>query len=158
MSHARAVLSLVVAVVALLAGAASASEQRPTLSELEGQVMCPSCHTPLDQSESPAADRIRAFIRARIRAGDTRSEIKERLAREFGPAILAAPPRKGFDLLAWWLPVVGVAGGGIALAVLAWRWSAARGEAGVPAVSASADGLPPELERRVDEELARFEA
>jgi hypothetical protein len=28
---------------------------------------------------------------------------------QFGPAILAAPPRKGFDLIAWWLPIAGLA-------------------------------------------------
>src|SRR6266540_6372762 len=91
-----------------LAPAALASERHPTLSELEGEVMCPVCNTTLDQSSSPEASRIEAFISRRIAAGDTKSEIKDRLVAEFGPQILAATPKEGFDLLAWLLPIGGV--------------------------------------------------
>jgi cytochrome c-type biogenesis protein CcmH len=148
---------LLVAVVAALALAtpAFASERHPTLSELEGQVMCPTCHMTLDQSNSAIANRIRQFIVARIAAGDTRSQIKDALVAQFGIQVLAAPPRKGFDLLAWWLPFAGLA---LALAVVsaaAWRWARTR-EPGGPGPPAAR--LEPELERRLDEELARYEA
>ena len=96
---------------------------RPTLAELEGEVMCPVCNTTLDQSNSPIARRIKAFISQRIAAGDSKHEIKDRLVADYGPQILAAPPKKGFDLLAWLLPIVGVLGGALVLAALAWRWS-----------------------------------
>ena len=71
-----------------LAAPAFASEAHPTLAELEGEVMCPICHTTLDQSSSAAAQRIKAFIVRRIRAGDTKSEIENRLVDDFGPSIL----------------------------------------------------------------------
>ena len=51
---------------------------------------------------------MKAFIRARIAAGDTKSEIKAQLVDQFGPAVLAVPPRKGFDLVAWLLPLAGL--------------------------------------------------
>ena len=126
--------------------------KRPTLADLEGEVMCPVCNTTLDQSSSPAARQIEAFISARIAAGDSKSEIKDKLVAEYGPQILAAPPKKGFNLLAWLLPIVLLLGGGIVLGVLAWRWSHTR-EPGPPAPTS----LSPALERRVDEELARFD-
>jgi cytochrome c-type biogenesis protein CcmH len=135
-----------------LVPAALASERHPTLSELEGEVMCPICNTTLNQSSSPAARQIEAFISQRIAAGDTRTEIKDRLVAEYGPQILAAPPKKGFDLLAWLLPIGGVLAGAAILGLLAWRWSSAR----EPAPDSSAR-LDPALERRVDEELARFD-
>lgn len=149
----------VLAAALWLAASAAASEGRPTLSELESEVICPTCKTSLDQSRSPIADRMRGFIRTRIAAGDTKGEIKEKLVEQFGPAVLAAPPRRGFNLLAWVLPLVGALGGAAVLAVLAWRWS--RGRAAVEEASAgTANGraLEPELERRLDEELARFDA
>ena len=151
------VLSVALALAALLPSAALASERRPTLGELEREVMCPVCDTTLDQSDSPAARQVRVIIVQRIRAGDTKSEIKSHLVREFGPAILAAPPRRGFDLLAWWLPLAGLALGAAALGVLVWRWS--RAPVG-PVLAVGADGgtLLPDLEKRVDEELRRFEA
>ena len=124
---------------------------RPTLADLEGEVMCPVCNTTLDQSSSPEARRIEALISARIAAGDSKSEIKDVLVGEYGPSILAAPPKKGFNLLAWLLPFVALFGGGLVLGLLAWRWSHTR-EPGPPAAQ-----LSPALERRVDEELARYD-
>jgi cytochrome c-type biogenesis protein CcmH len=146
--------ALAVAVVALaLAAPALASEQHPTLSELEGQVMCPTCHTTIDQSNSAIANRIRQFIVSRIAAGDTRSQIKQRLVDQFGPAVLAAPPRKGFDLLAWWLPFAGLAAAVAVVSAAAWRWARVR----EPVAPGPPTRLDPELEQRLDEELARFE-
>jgi len=149
-------LALVFAVALLMTPAALGSdtrmtENRPTLADLEGEVMCPVCNTTLDQSSSPVARRIKAFISRRIAAGDSKDQIKDRLVADWGPEILAAPPKKGFDLLAWLLPIGGLLIGAAAVGLLAWRWSRAR-EPG-PA----AGRLDPALERRVDEELARFD-
>ncbi len=124
---------------------------RPTLADLEGEIMCPVCDTTLDQSSSPAARQIEALISARIAAGDSKQEIKDLLVAQYGPKILAAPPKKGFDLLAWLLPIALLLGGAIVLGALAWRWSHTR-EPGPPTAP-----LSPALERRVDEELARFD-
>ena len=115
---------LVAVVLALaLAPAALASEEHPTQAELEGELVCPTCHTTLDQSNAPVALRMKSFLRQRIAAGDTKSEIKAQLVAQFGKGVLAAPERKGFDLLAWVLPVVGLLAGGAVLSVLLWRWT-----------------------------------
>jgi len=148
------VKTLLAAVLVLaLAGPALASDRHPTLGELEGEVMCPTCKTPLDQSSAPIADRIRQFITARIAAGDTKSEIKAKLVAQFGPAVLAEPSKHGFNLLAWVLPLVGIGLAAAALAFLAWRWTRARD----PAAAVAGAPLDPDLDRRVDEELARFD-
>jgi cytochrome c-type biogenesis protein CcmH len=149
-----------VAVAALLLAApALASEQHPTLAELEGQLMCPICEgETLAQSDSPAAQRIKAEIQERIAAGDSRSEIKQRLVSEWGKRILAAPPRHGFDLIAWLLPLVGVLGGAAILGILAWGWTRAREPEPAPQRwSQNGHPLGPDEERRLDEELARFD-
>ena len=101
-------LVLLVLAALILVPVARASEQHPTLAELEGEVMCPVCDTTLDQSSSPAAQQIKRVIANRIAAGDTKSQIKDKLVAEYGNAILAAPPHEGFGLVAWWLPVVGI--------------------------------------------------
>jgi cytochrome c-type biogenesis protein CcmH len=105
------------AVVALaVAGPAYASEERPTLSELEAEVMCPTCNTLLETSDAPVAERMRVFIRSRISAGDTKSEIKDRLVSQFGEAVLASPRRRGLGLLAWLAPAAALVVGGLVLA------------------------------------------
>jgi cytochrome c-type biogenesis protein CcmH len=153
----RRALLAAVALGLLGAGAAAGSEARPTLAELEREVICPTCHTTLALSNAPIAERMRAFIRERIAVGDTKSEIKAQLVDQFGEAVLAAPPKRGFNLLAWLLPLAGIGLAAIAVALAARRWSRAR----IPAPAhPSANGraaLDPELERRLDEELARFD-
>jgi cytochrome c-type biogenesis protein CcmH len=140
-----------------LAAPVVASERHPSLAELETELICPTCHTTLDQSSSAIADRMRTFIRLRIAAGDTKSEIKAKLVSQFGPAVLASPPKKGFDLVVWLLPLAGVFAGAVVLAVLARRWSRTRrpeSDSGPP----GRDAIEPDVERRLDEELARFDA
>lgn len=135
-----------VAVLALAAPAAGA----PNPSDLEAELVCPTCKTTLDQSDSPVARRMKQVIRERIAAGATEEQIKAELVEQFGRGVLAEPPREGVDLLAWLLPLGGLALGAAAVGVLAWRWSR------VPE-SAADEPLDPELDRRIDDELARFE-
>jgi cytochrome c-type biogenesis protein CcmH len=139
-----ALLALAVATPAL------ASEERPTAAELESELVCPVCESTLDTSNAPVARAMKAYIRERIAAGDTKSEIKAQLVDQFGPAVLAVPPREGFDWIAWLLPLAGLAVGAVVVGALAWRWSHLREAAAV-------EPLDPELEARVDEELERFD-
>src|SRR5262249_58668063 len=85
-----------------------ASEQHPTLNELENEVMCPVCNTTLAESNSDAAKAIEREIQDKIRAGWTKSRIKDFLVQQYGESILAAPPKHGFNLLAWVLPLAGI--------------------------------------------------
>ncbi len=144
-------LALAFLVALALAAPALASEQRPTAAELEAELVCPTCKTTLDQSSAPVAMRMKQIVRERIAAGDTKSEIKAAFVAQFGPAVLATPGRKGLDLLAWLLPLLGLGIAAVVVALLVWRWSRRREEGDGPAP------LDPELERRVDAELARYE-
>jgi cytochrome c-type biogenesis protein CcmH len=145
----RWIAVLVAALVAV--PVAGAREKHQTLSELERDVMCPVCGTTLDQSNSPAAEQIKRLIARRIAAGDTRTQIENTLVAEYGDAILAAPRKKGFGLLAWWLPIAGIVTAAVVVGVGAWRWSRAH-EPELPD-----PGIDRALERRLDDELARFD-
>jgi cytochrome c-type biogenesis protein CcmH len=146
--------ALVAAVLALALAAPVSAASGPSLAKLESEVMCPVCKTTLDQSDSPAAARIKQLIVGWIREGKSEQQIKAILVANYGQSILASPPRKGFDLLVWLLPLVGAVAGAGVLGVLAVRWS--RGRDREPAPQAAA--LSPELERRLDDELARLDA
>jgi cytochrome c-type biogenesis protein CcmH len=147
----RAALAALVAVIALVGGATTALAA-PSPSDLEAELVCPTCKTTLDQSDSPIARRMKTYIRERVAAGATAQQIKDELVAEFGPGVLAEPPKRGFDLLAWLLPLGLLACGAFAVGLAAWMWSRRR-----PGDDVEAAPLDPELERRVDEELARFE-
>jgi cytochrome c-type biogenesis protein CcmH len=139
-------------VLAVLCPALAAADGPPNAADLESELVCPTCKTTLDQSDSPVAQRMKAFLRTRIAAGDSEQEIKDALVDQFGEGVLARPPRGGFGALAWALPLVALGVGAIAVALLVRTWSRRR------VVEADDAPLDPRLERLVDEELARFDA
>lgn len=114
--------------------------------------MCPVCGTTLNLAEAPQADRQREFIRGLIDRGAGKAEIKQALVDQYGPQVLASPPRRGFAVAAYLVPVgLGIAALlGLALAVTRWR---GRGAGPAPAAPVLAE---PEA-RRLDDELARFD-
>jgi cytochrome c-type biogenesis protein CcmH len=145
---------LCLAVLALLgAPPALASNAHPTQNELEGEIMCPVCGTTLDQSDAAIAQNMKMFIAHEIAAGKTKGQIEDSLVAKFGEQVLASPPKHGFNLLAWLLPLLGLAVAIPIVGWLAWRWSHGR-EPPPPGEGR----LDPELDRLVDTELARFDA
>jgi len=137
------------------AGGAAASEQHPTQGELEAELVCPSCHVPLDESQSDVAQQMKTFIRAHIALGWTKSRIENALAAQLGDGIYGVPRTHGFDLIAWVLPIGGILLGAVGVAGGAWYWS--RGREGTAVGPVSEPGLDAASERRLDEELARFD-
>jgi cytochrome c-type biogenesis protein CcmH/NrfF len=148
-------VAVLAAALVFAAPAAACARPRTSQAYLDGQVMCPTCHTTLDMSDSAAAQRIEAFISQKIAACWTAQHIESSLVSTYGAGILAAPPHKGLDLLAWWLPIIGVLAGALVLAFGVWRWSRRRGpdEPDGPEDT----GLDEETERRLDDLLARFD-
>jgi cytochrome c-type biogenesis protein CcmH len=141
------------AVLGLLLLAGSSSAAPPKAADLESELVCPVCETTLDQSNAPIAQRMKAFIRARIAAGDSEDEIKDALVAQFGTEVLAKPPGGGFGLLAWLLPLAALVVGAVAVAALIRTWSRRR-----PPPEPEEERLDPQLERLVDDELAHFDA
>ncbi|HKN93292.1 MAG TPA: cytochrome c-type biogenesis protein CcmH [Thermoleophilaceae bacterium] len=131
-------LLLAALLAAAPAASAAAPPHRASLSDLEDEVMCLVCGTTLNVSDSPQADRERAFIRALIDRGETKSQIKTALVAQYGPRVLASPPDSGFDLTVWIVPGLAVilAGIGIAFAVARWRRARPAGQSGPLPVAA----------------------
>jgi cytochrome c-type biogenesis protein CcmH len=148
-------VALAVACVALAAAATAAGAPNP--ADLEAELVCPTCDTTLDQSNAPIAQRMKQIIRARIVAGRTEGEIKAELVDQFGPGVLAEPRKSGFDLLAWALPIGLLAAGALGVGIVAWGWSRRR-EGDDDAGTGEAGTLDPDLERRLDAELERYES
>ncbi len=151
-------LALALAATSLTgAVAAAAPVAKTSLSDVEDEVMCPSCHEPLALAQSPQANAERNFIRTLIAQGDTKSEIKQALVGQYGPEVLAKPPASGFNLTVYILPpALLIAGIAILVVTLPrWRRRTAARAAATPA-SAGGPALSAEDARRLDEDLARY--
>jgi cytochrome c-type biogenesis protein CcmH len=142
----RSLVTLMLAALLLApAGASASPPPRASLSDLEDEVMCLVCGTTLSVSDSPQADRERAFIRALIARGETKSQIKDALVAQYGRRVLATPSDSGFDLAAWLVPGLAVVLAGIAIsfAVVRWRRGRPAGQTGpLPGAAAGPPGPP----------------
>jgi cytochrome c-type biogenesis protein CcmH len=145
-------LLALLAAALVFAAPATAAGQRPSAAELETELVCPVCHETLDESDAPAAEDMKAEIRRRIAQGWTKQQILDEMVANYGTGVLSTPAKHGFDLLAWVLPIGGALVGVAALAAAARYWSSSRGGPPPPG-----PGLDPEMEQRIDEELARFD-
>jgi cytochrome c-type biogenesis protein CcmH len=147
--RAMAVLALVLGLAS--AGAAVAAPPRASLPDIEDEVMCLECGTPLNLSNAPVAERERAFIRREIARGRTKEQIKDALVDRFGPAVLALPEDEGFGLAAYLVPILVALLASIGVFAAARRW---RRPAPVAATARTTD---PADERRLDRELAAYD-
>ena len=94
---------------------ACAREAPPSLEEraqsIYKQLICLQCPgETIDQSQVELAAQMRGVVRARLEDGWTRDEILQYFVDSYGEAVLAAPPKEGFSLLAWVVPPVGLVG------------------------------------------------
>ena len=154
----RRVVMLTALVLTLAIPAVATAAPRASLPDIEDEVMCTVCGVPLNlATDAPQANRERAFIRSLIDQGESKQEIKRRLADEFGPSVLALPERKGFSLTAYLVPIGGLLVALVGLAVLLPRWRRrTRGDGADTAANAG-----PELSsadaRRLNDDLARYD-
>jgi cytochrome c-type biogenesis protein CcmH len=142
-------------------GLALASNQHPSVLALESDLVCVTCHEPLNMSTSPLAEQMKRFIREKVAAGWTADQITGYFVAHLGNQVLADPPTHGFNLFAWVIPLAVIGGGVVAVAGGAYVWSRNRdGDEGGAGMVAAAAGPPlgPGLDLRVDQELARFDA
>ena len=143
---------VLLAAMALVASAAAAPA-KVNITEIEGEVMCPVCGTLLELAESPQAEREKAFVARLIAAGRTKAEIKDALVAQYGPAVLALPQGKGFDLSAYAVPVIAFVLAAIALALGVRRWRRDGGDDGEQPPGAPRG----EDAERLDADIARYD-
>ena len=111
---------MLVLLVALAAAApASACRARTSVADVEDEVMCLVCGVPLSlATDSPQAARERALIERLAAACWSKPRIKDELVAQYGSAVLATPPGRGFGVSAWIVPLAGLVliGGGLVAA------------------------------------------
>jgi cytochrome c-type biogenesis protein CcmH len=147
----RLAAALVAILVLLPAGVAVARCPKTSEADVEDEVMCVACQVPLDvATESPQADRERAFVRAQVARCRSKAQIKRALVAQLGPEVLASPPHHGFGAAAYLVPLLALVLGGATVAgALARRRGASEGGPAPPAALSGADAarLARDLER-----------
>src|SRR5919112_212418 len=130
-AHVRKAIALLTLLAALATPSAALAADCPktTLADIEDEVMCSICGTPLGlAAEAPQAQRERAFIERLIADCRSKDQIKRALVAQFGESVLALPGDAGDDngvedVLVYVIPAAGLllAPGGTALALTRGR-------------------------------------
>ena len=91
------------------------------VNEVAKDLFCPVCEsTPLDVCPTQACADWRELIRTQLSEGQTREDIHEYFARQYGDGVLADPPARGFNLILWLFPILAVIlGGGLFIRYIA---------------------------------------
>ena len=150
----RVRVGLLVAAALVAAALSAAAQSKPvnedTVHEVAARLRCVVCQN-LSVADSPSemAGQMRAIIRERLASGESPDEVQRYFVQRYGEWILLSPPRRGFNLLVWLLPLVFVIAGLIVVAVLVRQWTRRpRGAAEpVPVDAAMSERIRREVER-----------
>jgi cytochrome c-type biogenesis protein CcmH/NrfF len=143
-------LALASAVVALaIVVSPAAAEDEGWAYRYFGEVMSPFCQgRTLAACTSPQADSLRMWILSQEQAGRSREDVHRELVERYGDVILSAPRARGFGVAAYLIPL-------LIFLVFVFLWRQTRAAAAHAAEALPAQPLDPEIERAIDEELAR---
>lgn len=135
-----------------LAGTAAA-EPRGWAYDMANELMSPYCPgRTLAECPSSQAQTLRMWLLVQEANGRDPDEVKQELIERYGEQIRGAPRARGFGLAAYVLPAVAFVAGGLLLAFVLRRQTR---RAPAPPEPAGPRPIDPEIERLVDEELAR---
>ena len=145
----------------------SADPRERELLEIAKNLRCPVCENQsVGDSPSGLAGQMRELIREKLKQGQTREQIEAYFTARYGEWVLLAPPKRGFNLVAWVLPFAFIASGAIVLVALLRRWRTAPAGAGdeplglgedAPAEAAGARGAADPYLARLRRELEETE-
>lgn len=126
-----AALSTIVVLAIALTALWGQQRTSPTLDSrtaaVASQLRCPICQgESVNDSPSALSQDMRRIIRRRLAAGQTPDQIKAYFVSKYGQWILLSPPSKGIGAFIWLAPILLLALGLIALALLTRRWRTTR--------------------------------
>ncbi len=98
-------------------------------------------------------DQMLAEIARLQAAGNTDAQIRAVFVATFGEAVLAAPTKRGFNLVAWWGPYAALLAGAVAIAALGTAWARRPRDRAARATST----LTPEQQALLQKELDAFQ-
>ncbi|MCF7805988.1 MAG: cytochrome c-type biogenesis protein CcmH [Candidatus Marinimicrobia bacterium] len=127
-----------------------AAESSGNVSAVTKGLMCTcGCTMVLYSCQCGVADQMTEDIRGMLDAGLSKDEIFAKYVDENGQAILAAPPKEGFNLSAWILPFAALGIAGVIVVLVLRKWRSRGAEHIIPENSVNSTYLE-EVERELE--------
>jgi cytochrome c-type biogenesis protein CcmH/NrfF len=145
----------------------TARDNDSLVKAIEGKIRC-NCGCNLDVftcrttdftcTTSPAMHRV---VLARLDSGMTAPQVLAAFEKQYGEVVMMAPPRRGFNLAAYFMPFVGLLAGILIVGFVIRGWFRVRPKAPLEGAAASAPAAPEASDddlKRLERELEKFEA
>ncbi len=124
--------------------------------QVERQLGCPICtNLPLNVCDNQLCQEMRGIIHQKLSEGQTPDQVVAYFVSRYGDAVLLEPPRRGFSLAAWYLPLAALALGAVIFAGFL-RQSLRRGKMVEQRLRFEDPSLEP-YRQRVRQDLERLE-
>jgi cytochrome c-type biogenesis protein CcmH len=147
------ILASIWSYVLLVAPARESLDQR--VHDVASQLKCPVCQgESVADSPSTISQQMRGVIRQQLQQGQSEQQIIQYFVSRYGDTILWSPPKQGFTILAWIVPIAILLGGALLLVLVLRGWLTA-GRA-TRRIEANADTM--EDEQLDSDELQQFQA
>ncbi len=148
-------LSVILLIVLLSFSPARANAQ--TVSDISKQLICQcGCTAVLSNcthDECMVRDTMATLIEQKLAQGQSEEQIIQFFVAQYGEQVLASPPKRGFNLVAWVLPFAAILGGGGVIYIVLKKWV----RRGTPSQTyPEAEERDEEYRQQLDEELEEF--
>lgn len=106
-----------------LAASENEAVQAQTQQEIEEMLVCQdSCGMLVSACENSTAEYMRGIVKERLTKGESKEEILQYFVGIYGEKVLAAPPARKFNILAWVTPFLAVLAGGLLIYTVLDKW------------------------------------
>ena len=149
------ILGIVLSAILLFASPVMADS--PTVSSISGELVCQcGCGRLLNSHVCDTQEAMVKLIEQKLAQGQSEEEIIQFFVAQYGEQVLAAPLKRGFNLVAWVLPFAAILGGGgvIYIALKAWVRRGKRSQVSTAMVEGKEKDE--EYRRRLEKELEEF--
>lgn len=129
------------------------------IEDIADAIMSPGCDYKYTLSNCPSVQAIelKELIEGKLIAGETKEEILDYLVGLYGVRVLAAPEKRGFYLLAWWVPYFVIADGALIVALIMIFWKKRSKQIAVTRPTEDENEIQHAYEDKVEDELNKID-
>src|SRR5579864_2094162 len=129
MKHQRPliILAIIILIAAIWSFITLNAARNETLDQrvhdVASQLKCPVCQgESVADSPSTISQQMRAVIRQQLQQGQSEQQIIQYFVSRYGNSILWSPPKQGFTILAWIIPIAILLCGALLLVLVMRGW------------------------------------
>ena len=148
-------ITLLVIILSLFPARAYAATVSDISKELICQCGCTLVLANCTHSECMSRDTMTTLIEQKLAQGQSEEQIIQLFVAQYGEQVLASPPKRGFNLMAWVTPFAAILLGGGVIYIAIRKW-VKRGQRAQISVVTDVEERNEEYWNQLEKELAEF--